>query len=97
LIAGLGFYFAGQGPAGGQILQRERIDDAAVFQASPTVADGKIYCISMDGEVVVLAADDFKVLHRADFGGKECRSTIAVAAGRLFIRAGDRLFAIARP
>jgi len=84
-------------PAGGQILQRERIDDAAVFQASPTVADGKIYCISMDGEVVVLAAADFKVLHRADFGGKECRSTIAVAAGRLFIRAGDRLFAIARP
>ena len=32
----------------------------------------------------------------ADFGGKECRSTIA-AAGRLFIRAGDRLFAVARP
>ena len=84
-------------PAGGQILQREHIDDATVFQASPTVADGKIYCISMNGEVVVLAADDFRVLHRADFGGKECRSTIAVAAGRLFIRAGDRLFAIARP
>ena len=84
-------------PADGQILQREHIDDATVFQASPTVADGKIYCISMNGEVVVLAADDFRVLHRADFGGKECRSTIAVAAGRLFIRAGDRLFAIARP
>ena len=84
-------------PADGQILQREHIDDATVFQASPTVADGKIYCISMNGEVVVLAADDFQVLHRADFGGKECRSTIAVAAGRLFIRAGDRLFAIARP
>jgi len=84
-------------PARGEILRREHIQDAAVFQASPTVADGKVYCISMDGEVVVLAAGDFKVLHRADFGGKECRSTIAAAAGRLFIRAGDRLFAIARP
>ena len=84
-------------PADGRILRREHIKDAAVFQASPTVADGKVFCISMDGEVVVFAADDFRVLHRADFGGKECRSTIAAAAGRLFIRAGDRLFAIARP
>jgi len=84
-------------PAGGQILRREHIKNAAVFQASPTVADGKIYCISMDGEVVVLAATDFKVLHRADFGGKECRSVIAVSAGRLFIRTPDRLFCIVRP
>ncbi len=70
----------------------------ARFQASPTGADGKIYCISMKGEVVVLAAGDrFEVLHRADLGGTGVRASIAVAGGRLFVRTDRRLYCIGRP
>ena len=65
------------------------------LQASPTGADGKIYCISMDGEVVIVSAGDtFEVLSRIDMGEGDCRSTISAAHGQLFIRTPERLYCI---
>jgi len=82
-------------PKTGKTLWDGDLGAKAVFQASPTGADGKIYCISMKGEVVVVSAGDtFDVLHRVDMGGRDCRASVAVSDGQLFIRTDDRLFCI---
>jgi outer membrane protein assembly factor BamB len=87
-----------------------RIGGSAVYDASPTVADGKVYCIDQDGNVVVLAArgsgpsrgadgaagDSFKVLSRVAMGEGKCRSSIVVAGGRLFIRTARGLYCIGK-
>lgn len=65
----------------------------APFRASPTVADGKIYCINQSGEAWVLSADEFKVLSQASFGGKLVNSTIIVDDGQVIVRVLDKLYA----
>jgi len=69
-----------------------------IFRASPTGADGKIYCVSENGTVVVLdAGPAFKVLATLRLGEAPVRSSIAVAGGRLFIRTARHLYCIGRP
>ncbi len=83
-------------PGTGEVIWVGDLGGKAVFQASPTGADGKVYCINLHGEVVVCSADvSFKVLHRVDLGGKGCRASIAAAAGALFVRTDDTLFCFA--
>jgi outer membrane protein assembly factor BamB len=64
------------------------------FSASPIVVGGTVVNVSADGEVVVIAdGEDFEVLGRAALG-ELCRSTPAVAAGRMFFRSAGRLHAL---
>jgi outer membrane protein assembly factor BamB len=57
------------------------------FKASPTAADGKIYCISERGTVFVLqAGDEFKILSSSELGEGPDRSSIAIAQGALFLQ-----------
>lgn len=82
-------------PKTGEVYWRGELGGRNVFQASPTGADGKIYCIRMNGEVVVLSAgDEFKVLSRIEMGEGECRATISVAGDQLFIRTAQNLYCI---
>jgi outer membrane protein assembly factor BamB len=68
-----------------------------LFRASPTAADGKIYCISEKGNVFVLEAGDiFKVLATFKIAEPPCRSTIVAAQGQLFIRTGKNLYCLAK-
>ena len=69
-----------------------------IMRASPTGADDKIYCISQDGEAVVVAAggDTCKVLHSVAMGGKPVWSSIAVARGNLFLRTGKKLYCVGK-
>lgn len=81
----------------GKVLWQGRLAERGVFQASPTGADGKIYCINLLGEAVVASAgESFKVLHRVQMGGKGCRSSIAVADGQLFLRTDTKLYCIGK-
>ena len=81
----------------GKNIWRGSMETKKVLQASPTIADGKIYCISLGGEVVVLeAGDEFKVLHRTNMGGKDSKSTIVAAQGALFVRVDAKLYCIAK-
>ncbi|MFC1739585.1 PQQ-binding-like beta-propeller repeat protein [Planctomycetota bacterium] len=67
----------------------------AVYRASPTGADDKIYCISENGEVVVLAAgDEYKELFRTNLNENPMRASIAAATGRLFIRTPSKLLCL---
>jgi len=84
-------------PKSGRILSRCKLDAKGVFQASPTGADGKIYCITLTGELFVLSAEDPpKVLHRASFKTKDVRSTVSISNGQLFVRADDTLYCFGR-
>jgi len=68
-----------------------------VFRASPTGADGKIYCVSEKGNVFVLeAGDTFKVLSSFKIAEPPCRSTIVASQGQLFLRTGKNLYCIGR-
>jgi outer membrane protein assembly factor BamB len=74
-----------------------KVGTKKVLQASPTIADGKIYCMSLAGEVVIFdAGDEFKVLNRINMGGKDSKSTIAAAQGNLFVRVDDKLYCIGK-
>ena len=67
-----------------------------VFRASPTGADGKIYCMNERAQTWVVSAEDGKVLHQADLDtpgvSAPTRSTIAVTDGQVFVRTADTLY-----
>jgi outer membrane protein assembly factor BamB len=71
------------------------------LEASPTVADGKIYVQNFRGEVFIVAADrEFKLLNTIAMGDPEDndnRASVAVAQGNLFLRTGSRLYCIGAP
>src|SRR6185312_6717960 len=75
-------------PQTGKILWSGSLGGRAVFRASPTGADDKIYCMNEAGEVWVLAADEFKILSQSTLGGRPSRGSIAVV--RPSVRPGGR-------
>jgi outer membrane protein assembly factor BamB len=83
-------------PTTGETVWQGDLPVKTKFQASPTGADGKIYCLSMNGEAVVLSAADGEVLHQAEMGGKGVRASVAVADGQLFIRTDAKVYCIGR-
>ena len=85
-------------PKTGEVYWRGDLGVKSKFQASPTGADGRIYCISMGGEAVVLSAgDEFKILANMDMSGEgDCRSTISAAQGQLFVRTSENLYCIGK-
>lgn len=74
----------------GEIRYQERV--GGNYFGSPVWVDGRLFCVSANGELVVVeAADKFNVLHR--YALKEvCRSTPAVALGRMFVRTEKHLW-----
>jgi hypothetical protein len=88
-----GIYLFCFDPRTGNQRWRGMVRDRGPWRASPTGADGKIYCLSEDGEVVVAAAGgtEFKILSRAALGDGPTQATIAVAGGHLFVRTATKL------
>lgn len=80
-------------PKTGKVLWSNSLGGRSVLRASPTGADGKIYCISEAGDVWVLSADGAKTLSNNNLGGTANHATIAVADGEVFVRAGEKLYA----
>jgi outer membrane protein assembly factor BamB len=76
----------------GEIRYQERV--GGNFFGSPVWVDGRLFCVSTSGEIVVLeASDKFNVLHR--FALNElCHTTPAVALGRMFIRTEKHLVSL---
>jgi len=80
-------------PATGQQIWQGELGGRDQYFASPLGADGKVYCMDVSGEVVVLKAGaTFEVLGRQCMGGKDVRSSIIAAAGGLFIRTNTTLY-----
>jgi outer membrane protein assembly factor BamB len=80
--------------ATGERVWQERV--GGIFTASPVAGDGKVYLVSETGETVVLQAGRTpRVLARNTVDGHFVASP-AIAGGRLFLRADDRLIAIGK-
>ena len=78
--------------ATGEVIWTQRV--GGFYYGSPVWVDGRLYCISRKGEVVVLAAsDEFKVLARVPLGEKSY-ATPAVADGVMYLRTLSRLFSL---
>lgn len=82
-------------PKTGNKLWQGNLGVRDIFRGSPTGADGKIYCYSERGTVVVLeAGKEFKILSTIPMGEEPCRSSISAAHGDLFIRTAQNLYCI---
>jgi outer membrane protein assembly factor BamB len=91
-------------PATGKVIWRGELPSRAKLEASPTAADGKIYCVNFWGEVFVVKAggDAFELLHTANMGDgskpsgndQSVRASIGIANDSLFIRTQDKLYRI---
>ncbi len=85
-------------PKTGQKLWQGNLGLREIFRASPTGADGRIYCLSEQGTAVVLdAGQEFKILSTVSMGEGPVRSSIAVAHGQLFIRTAQHLYCVGKP
>ena len=74
-------------------------DHRKLWRTSPTVADGKVYCMDHGGNVAVVNAKTGKLI--ADIpmgrdGDNNTRSSIVVSQGHLFIRNNWKLFCIGK-
>jgi len=79
----------------GEIRYQERV--GGNYFGSPVWVDGRLFCVSKTGELVVVeASDKFKVLHRYPLN-ELCHSTLAVALGHLFIRTEKHLWCFGGP
>lgn len=79
--------------ASGNQVWQERVDGAG-FSGSPVRVNDKIYCIDEAGTVVVLSAgNQFKELGRMELK-EECRTTPAIADGRMYLRTVSHLYSI---
>lgn len=92
-----GFLSARDARTGREIYDKERLNPQgrAGFTSSPWAYQGKVFCLSEDGDTyVVRAGDKFDLLHinRLD---EMCMATPAMARGSLFIRTASQLYRIA--
>ncbi len=73
---------------------RERV--GGEFYSSPIWIEGRLYCISKRGQIVVLSANrKFEVLARMDLGEKAF-ATPAVANGIMYLRTQSRLYSLGK-
>ena len=76
----------------GELHWRERV--GGQFYSSPVWIDGRVYGVSRDGKVVVLAASaDFELLSEVDLG-EPFNSTPAIADGVMYLRTNYRLLSL---
>ena len=85
-------------PATGHQVWQGQFEGNTVMRASPTGADGKIYCMDEGGQVFVVAAgDEFRLLSQIGMGGgSPARSSIVVAGDRLYVRTASALRCIGK-
>jgi outer membrane protein assembly factor BamB len=79
--------------ASGKQVWQKRVGGVG-YSGSPVRVNDKIYCIDEAGTVVVLSAgNQFEELGRMDLK-EECRTTPAIAGGRMYLRTVSHLYSI---
>jgi len=76
----------------GEVLWSEK--PAGRFYGSPICVSGVLYCITIDGDVVVLEAGPTYKLLAVNPLGEKSHATPAVGGGRLYLRTVSHLFAL---
>ena len=84
-------------PSSGRIKWSIATPGRAKYEASPLAADGKIYLINFNADVVVVRAADGKITGRIPMGDSAdhpVRSSVVAASGQLLIRTNTRLVCV---
>jgi len=76
----------------GEQLWREKA--AKKFYGSPVWADGKLYCIATDGDVLVIRAGEIYELLATNSLGEKSHATPAIAGGIMYLRTYSHLISI---
>jgi len=76
----------------GRQLWREK--PAKKFYGSPVWVDGKLYCITTDGDVLVIRADETYELLATNPLGEKTHATPAIAGGKIYLRTYSHLISI---
>jgi len=90
-----GFLTCHDAASGREIYGKQRFEvGAAAFTASPWAYNGKVFCLSEDGDCFVIeAGDEYKLIGKNSLG-ELCMATPAIAAGGLVLRTGEALYRI---
>lgn len=83
-------------PATGKVIWQKPMGNREIYRASPTGADGKLYCLSENATAVVMSAADGKILSTFNMDEGQCHATIAAAQGCLFVRTAQNLYCIGK-
>jgi len=84
-------------PETGEMLKQGRIAGVQdSFYASPVAGDGKIYMTSEKGKIAVLRPDGNLEPIAVNDIGEDCYATPALAAGRIYVRSRNTLFAFGK-
>ena len=81
----------------GKLTYKTRIDPAATaFTTSPWAYNGKLFCLSEEGQTFVIAAgEEFKLLHVNELD-EMAQATPAIVGERLLVRTESKLYSIRR-
>ncbi len=86
-------------PKTGKVKWKVRTPGVSKYEASPLAADGKIYLMNFAGDVVVVNAENGKVISEIPMkatGEYNIRSSIVASGGQLFIRTNRKLFCVGK-
>ncbi len=85
-------------PKSGKVHWSVSLPRGKKYEASPLVADGKVYLINFIGDVIVVDADSGKLISKISMDeptdDDPVRSSIVAAHGQLFIRTSGKLYCI---
>jgi outer membrane protein assembly factor BamB len=88
-------FFGATDLASGRVLYKVRIGEGGVaFSASPWIANGRIYCLSEDGDTYVIQPGDEYKLIAVNPLGEMSLATPAIAGDALFVRTATKLYRI---
>jgi outer membrane protein assembly factor BamB len=92
-----GFFTAHDAKTGKEVYDKKRIDPAAgAYTSSPWAYNGKIFCLSEDGDTFVIqAGTEYKLLGKNSLD-EMCMATPAIARGSLNIRTASKLYRISK-
>jgi outer membrane protein assembly factor BamB len=92
-----GFFTAHDAKTGKLIYDKQRIDPASgAFTSSPWAYNGKIFCLSEDGDTFIIQAGaEYKLLGKNSLD-EMCMATPAIARGSLIIRTASKLYRITK-
>jgi outer membrane protein assembly factor BamB len=79
----------------GEILWQERLEGA--FSASPVAGDGKVYCVNEEGVTAVVDVRAERHIAATNPIGATILASPAIAAGAIYLRSDNHLYAIADP
>ncbi len=92
-----GFITCQQALTGDEVFGKTRFPGGATFTSSPWSYNGKLFCLSEDGETFVLeAGPEFKLLNISPLE-ELCIATPAVVNGRLLLRTASKLYCLTAP